>query len=401
MGVTSSPPPASVPNSSEPGVPTPVDVVIIGGGQAGLASAGQLRHRGFAPIDDPAAPPAATGAREGEGRFVVLDAGAAPGGAWRDRWPGLVMATVNNIAALPGLPFTGSDPAAESRQVVPAYFAQYEREMGLRVRRPVAVRSVSHLGADPTSRFLVDTDHGRWAARFVINATGTWTQPIRPVYPGQERFRGRILHTVDYRGVQDGFAGTNIVVVGAGVTALQLLGELSRVAHTFWVSRRPPDWREGEFDAAHRIAAVRGVQERVEAGLPPLSVVEATGLWRGTGATREAEARGVLENHRMFTQIEPDGVRMGDGVFVPADVILYATGFRWELTHLAPLHLQTPQGGVLMEGTRSVAEPRLHLVGYGPSSSTVGASQAGYRAALQISRELGLLPVTGAASSAG
>jgi NADH dehydrogenase FAD-containing subunit len=79
----------------------------------------------------------------------------------------------------------------------------------------------------------------------------------------------------------------------------------------------------------------------------------------------------------MFTSIEPEGVRLHDGTFQPADVILWATGFRAELEHLAPLHLRGPGGGIVMEGTQVASEPRVHLVGYGPSSSTIGANRAG------------------------
>ena len=86
----------------------------------------------------------------------------------------------------------------------------------------------------------------------------------------------------------------------------------------------------------------------------------------------------------MFTAIEPDGVRMADGSFLAAGVILWATGFRAELEHLAPLHLRGPGGGIAMDGTQVAAEPRVHLVGYGPSSSTIGANRAGRAAVAGI-----------------
>ncbi len=76
-----------------------------------------------------------------------------------------------------------------------------------------------------------------------------------------------------------------------------------------------------------------------------------------------------------------------------ADVILWCTGWRPSLDHLAPLHLREPGGGITMDGTRVVAEPRLHLVGYGPSASTVGANRAGRQAVREI-RELLAEPAT-------
>jgi pyruvate/2-oxoglutarate dehydrogenase complex dihydrolipoamide dehydrogenase (E3) component len=79
---------------------------------------------------------------------------------------------------------------------------------------------------------------------------------------------------------------------------------------------------------------------------------------------------------------------MPDGSFLPVDVILWATGFRPALDHLAPLRLRAPGGGIVMDGTRVVAEPRLHLVGYGPSSSTIGANRAGRAAVAGIVQRL-------------
>lgn len=91
----------------------------------------------------------------------------------------------------------------------------------------------------------------------------------------------------------------------------------------------------------------------------------------------------------MFDRITPTGVAWdGDDAYGPravdADVILWCTGWRAALDHLAPLRLRAPGGGIVMDGTRVVAEPRLHLVGYGPSASTVGANRAGRDAVREI-----------------
>ncbi len=85
----------------------------------------------------------------------------------------------------------------------------------------------------------------------------------------------------------------------------------------------------------------------------------------------------MLVRHPMFSRIEPDGVRMPDGAFEPADAILWATGFRPALDHLAPLRLRTAAGGIRAADSRALDEPRLFLIGYGPSQSTVGANRAG------------------------
>jgi cation diffusion facilitator CzcD-associated flavoprotein CzcO len=350
-----------------------VDVVVIGAGQAGLSTAWALTRQGFVPERD----------------VVVLDADAEPGGAWQHRWRSLTLATTHRVHDLPGLPFpAGPDDERPVADVVPGYFAEYERRFDLPVHRPVRVRSVERA---PDGRFTVRTDAGEWRTRAVVNATGTWTRPFVPRYPGQDDFRGRQLTTADYRGPEE-FAGRHVVVVGGGASAVQLLGELSRVTTTTWVTRRPPVWREGPFTEAEGRAAVARVEAAVRAGRLPGSVVGATGLVV-TPWVREARERGALERLPVFDRVTPDGVAWdapgeGEPAFVRADVLLWATGFRAAVGHLAPLRLREPSGVIRLDGTAAVREPLVHLVGYGPSASTIGANRAGQAAARALRRQL-------------
>ncbi|CAL9589221.1 putative oxidoreductase CzcO [Streptomyces sp. enrichment culture] len=349
-----------------------VEVVVVGGGQAGLSAAFHLRRTGWEPERD----------------FVVLDRSPGPGGAWQFRWPSLTYGRVHGMHSLPGMELTGADPARPSAEVVSEYFAAYERAFGLRVRRPVDVRAVRE---GDRGRLLVETSAGTWAARALINATGTWDRPFWPRHPGQETFRGRQLHTAQYTGPQE-FAGRRVVVVGGGASGTQHLLEIAPyAAATTWVTRRPPVFREGPFDENAGRAAVALVEERVRRGLPPKSVVSVTGLPLND-AIRRGIADGVLDRRPLFERITPDGVEWADGRRVAADVILWATGFRAALGHLAPLRLREPGGGIRVEGTRAVADPRIHLVGYGPSASTVGANRAGRAAVRDIRRLLAAGP---------
>jgi len=353
-----------------------VDVVVVGAGQAGLSAAYHLRRTGSQPGRD----------------FVVLDRSPGPGGAWQFRWPSLTYGKVHGMHALPGMELTGADPARPSSEVVGAYFAAYERAFDLRVRRPVHVRAVRE-GAG--GRLLVETSDGAWSTRALINATGTWDRPSWPRYPGQETFRGRQLHTAQYAGPQE-FAGQRVVVVGGGASGTQHLLELAPyAAATTWVTRRPPVFREGPFDEDAGRAAVALVEERVRQGLPPRSVVSVTGLPLNDAVRRGLED-GTLDRQPMFDRITPDGVEWRDGRHVPADVILWATGFRAALDHLAPLRLREPGGGIRVEGTRAVADPRIHLVGYGPSASTIGANRAGRAAVRDLRRLLAAQPAVAA-----
>ncbi|MFG3552919.1 NAD(P)-binding domain-containing protein [Micromonospora sp. NPDC047557] len=350
-----------------------VDVVVIGAGQAGLSAAHHLRRTGFAPGDG----------------FVVLDSDDGPGGAWRHRWPTLRLERVHGFHDLPGMPFPPADPQRPAAEAVSAYFAAYERAFDLPVRRPVRVRAVR---SRPDGRLDVDAGRDRWTARALINATGTWTRPFWPYYPGRSSFGGRQLHTADYQGPAE-FTGRRVVVVGGGTSAVQLLAEVSTVAaSTTWVTRRPPQFSDGEFGPELGRAAVARVDAAVRAGRPPGSVVGVTGL-PVTPEVRRLRERGVLDRLPVFDRITPDGVAWADGRFVPADIILWCTGFRAALDHLAPLGLRAAGGGIVMDGTRVVADDRVHLIGYGPSASTIGANRAGRAAVNEIRSLLAPAPV--------
>ncbi|MFF1405985.1 NAD(P)-binding domain-containing protein [Streptomyces sp. NPDC058294] len=350
-----------------------VEVVVAGAGQAGLAGAYHLRRSGFEPDRD----------------FVVLDHSPGPGGAWQYRWASLTYGRVHGMHALPGMELTDADPSRPSADVIGEYFDRYERAFDLRVRRPVGIRAVRE---GDGGRLLVATSDGTWSTRALLNATGTWDRPFWPRYPGQEVFRGRQLHTAQYAGPEE-FAGQRVVVVGGGASGTQHLLEIAPyAAATTWVTRRPPVFRDGPFDQEAGRAAVALVEERVRRGLPPRSVVSVTGLPLND-AVRQGLADGVLERQPMFDRITPDGVEWRDGRHVAADVILWATGFRAALDHLAPLRLREPGGGIRVQGTRVVADPRIHLLGYGPSASTVGANRAGRAAVRDIRRLLAGEPV--------
>ncbi|MFF2612954.1 NAD(P)-binding domain-containing protein [Kitasatospora sp. NPDC058046] len=354
-------------------VPERVDVLVVGAGQAGLSAAYHLHRRGFARH------------RTGlDGGFVVLDANAVPGGAWAYRSPSLRMATVHGVHDLPDAELPPPDPDAPAREVVPEYFAAYEAQHALPVVRPVAVRAIRAESERPDSRLLVETDRGTWSTRALINATGTWTRPFLPHYPG--RFAGRQLHYAEYRGPEE-FTGKRVLVVGGGASAVQVLSEVAAVGETVWVTRSEPVYHDGPFTPEYGRAVVAKVEERVRQGLPPRSVVSVTGLGPSV-AYRRAEELGALHRRPMFDRLTEHGVAWGDEELA-VDAIVWATGFRPEVGHLAPLGLRSPGGGIALTGTRATADPRVHLVGYGPSASTVGANRAGRAAVNDLVKLLG------------
>lgn len=339
-----------------------LDSLVIGAGQAGLSTSFHLRRLG---ID-----------------HVVLDANPQAGGAWQHRWDSLTMADVHGVADLPDAPAPGRSHD-RANEVVPSWFADYEGAHGLPVIRPVDVQRVE----DDDGLLRVTAGPRHWFTRTLVNATGTWTRPFVPAYPGIETFAGEQWHTADYPGPEH-LAGKRVLVVGGGASAVQFLGELAPIADTVWVTRREPIWRTDDFTPEIGRAAVAMVEDRVRRGLPPRSVVSVTGLVLRE-QERAAERLGAYDRRPMFARIEPYGVRWEDGTFEAVDVILWATGFRPAVSHLAPLHLRSEYGGIRLDGTTAVADPRVQLVGYGPSASTIGANRAGRRAAVAVSGFLG------------
>lgn len=362
--------------ASEPVLPGSADVVVVGAGQAGLSVAWHLRRLGLVPGSD----------------LVILDRGPGPGGAWQFRWESLRLDTAHKVDDPPGmrelgLSFATADPTRAARDVVADYYDRYERAFALDVRRPVEVTGVHDAwdgggegGGDGGAGFVVATDRGDIGARVLVNASGTWARPFRPYFAGASAFRGVQISTPDYRSAED-FLDRRVLVVGGGTSAVGFLRELEGVAaSTIWTTRRPVEFSDAPGAG---VEAVRRADEAARAGRPLPSIVSGTGL-PATPENLAAAERGLLVARPMFASIEPDGVRWADGSFAPVDAIVWATGFRAELTHLAPLRLREPGGGVRVEQGRSVRDPRLFLAGFGPQASTIGANRAGRTVARQV-----------------
>lgn len=345
-----------------------VSVVVIGGGQAGLAAGFYLRRAG---VD-----------------FTILDAQPDPGGAWSHGWNSLRLFSPAQHSSLPGRPmppFRADDGYPTAGHVVD-YLADYEKRYDLPIIRPARVRSVHPDGA----RLRVVSDAGEWSARFVVSATGTWWRPFVPAIAGA--FGGRQLHTAGYRGPAE-FAGSRVVVVGGGNSGAQIAADLAGSAEVVWATRRPPrylpDHIDGRalFDVATRRKQALDRGEADDAGVGGLGDIVAV------PPVREARDRGLLVARPMFDRLGTAGP-VWDGVGEAADAIIWCTGFRPALSHLATLRLRTDDGHIATLGTRAADEPRLHLLGYGdwtgPASATlIGVGPTARSAAREIAARLG------------
>lgn len=330
-----------------------IDVAVIGGGQAGLATGYYLRRHDLS--------------------FAILDAEGGPGGAWRRTWDSLTLFSPAPWSSLPGWQMPGGAERVPDRAAVLDYLSAYERRYDLPVHRPARVRAVRRDGA----AFAVETDAGDWRARAVVSATGTWRRPLWPWYPGQGEFAGLQIHSAHYRS-PDAFAGRRVLVVGGGNSGAQILAEVSRVAEATWVTRRPVRFLPDDVDGRVLFDRATAVYRALASGVAgPPSSGEGLGQIVMTPAVREARERGVLRSAGPMARFTPTGVVWPDGRETPADAVIWCTGFRSALGHLAPLGVLGARGRVAVAGTRSLAEPRLWLVGYGEWTGFASATLIG------------------------
>ncbi|XPP25626.1 MAG: ArsO family NAD(P)H-dependent flavin-containing monooxygenase [Leucobacter sp.] len=329
------------------------EVIVIGGGQAGLAAGYYLRRAGKS--------------------FVILDGGFEPGGAWQYGWESLRLFSPAEYSPLPGwrMPQQLGEKYPTAEHVV-AYLTEYEQRYELPVLRSVQVNRVDHNGEG----FSVETSQGVWQASQVISATGTWGAPFLPAYPGSSVFTGEQLHTVDYRSPEQ-FRDKRVVVVGGGNSAAQILAEVSTVAETTWVARRKPRFMPDDVDGRvlFDVASQREAAKRAGISVPGVSALGDVVMTPSVKAARE---RGVLHGNSMFERLTTNGIVWPDGTEWKCDAIIWCTGFQPVLDHLDPLGLTFEHGRPkTVQGTLSADVPGLHFLGYGDWTGTASATIVG------------------------
>ncbi|MGI8540207.1 MAG: ArsO family NAD(P)H-dependent flavin-containing monooxygenase [Rubrobacteraceae bacterium] len=340
-----------------------VDVAVIGAGQAGLALGYYLRRSSLS--------------------YVILDMEAEPGGAWRHGWDSLRAFSPARWSSLPGWLMDGGPDEYPTRDEVIEYFRKYEERYGLPIERPMNVRGVRR-GEDG---FAIETDGGDFSALAVVSATGTLRSPHVPEYPGRGVFGGRQLHSSEHRRPEE-FEGERVLVVGGGNSGAQIMAEVSRFADATWVTACEPKFLPDDVDgrvlferATEKYKAKsEGRPEPPAANLADIVVVS---------PVKEARERGDLENVRSFERFTKDGVVWPDGTEERVDAVVWATGFGSALSHLEALSVVDERGHVEVEGTRSVEEPGLWLVGYGEWTGFASATVIGVgRTARATAREI-------------
>jgi cation diffusion facilitator CzcD-associated flavoprotein CzcO len=309
------------------------------------------------------------------------------GHTWVHLYDGLVLHTGKHLSALPGMPFTSSTPLFPSRHDFVEYLRLYSRRFAVPVQTGMDVESVTHDG----EQWIVGVRDGLpLRSRAIIVATGIVSNPHLPTIPQQERFEGRIIHSVEYRRPQP-FADQRVLVVGAGNSSGEICAELAGAGAHVTVAIRsgarvvprelfgiPVQYFGALLDTlpapvlrrAMRATSAMAERFRGPSPLPaptnnPCAAVPLIGFHLTDGIRR-----GRIHLRRGLQEFMPFGVRFLDGSEEPFDTVILATGYRAALGMLgSSIALDQCGFGARTNRVISVDRPGLYFVGhnYGPA----------------------------------
>lgn len=338
-----------------------VSTLVIGGGPAGLATSQQLSRRGIS--------------------HRVLERGDVPGYTWANLYDSLTLHTGKHMSSLPGRRFPTGTPLFVPRAAFWEYLRDYARRFGLPVETGCQVSG---------ARYEHDTWRVRYdgqdvEARTLVVATGIVANPRRPAFEGMDRFRGRLMHSVEYRR-PEGFVGRRVLVVGVGNSGAEIGSELARAGGavtlavrsganvvpltllglpiqyvSYWVRKLPRRAQERLVAAVAKITELRrGPPVLPRPAHSALDAIPVIGFHL-VDAIRSGQIR-VRGGVDHFTE---DGVRFADGVTESFDDVILATGFAPALDFLGAQVRRDAKGFALRQGRIASADvPRLYFVGH-------------------------------------
>jgi putative flavoprotein involved in K+ transport len=327
------------------------DVVIIGGGQAGLATAHVAAARGLRPL--------------------VLEAQAGPGGSWPSYYDSLTLFSPAGYSALPGLAFPGDPQRYPLRDEVVDYLTAYTARLAAEVRFGSPVTRVE---PDDDGFGVTTADGTVVRARSVVAATGGFGSPYRPALPGLDDFTGTVLHSAQYRNAAP-FAGARVLVVGGGNSAVQIAVELAATARVTLTTRGPLRFQPQRYLGRdlhwwlHRTGLDSSrLGPRLARG--PVPVID-------DGRYRAALRAGRPDHRPLFARLDGDRAVWSDGASERVDTVLLATGYRPHLPFLDGTGALDAYGVPMHEGGLSTAVPGLGFVGLERQRSFASATLRG------------------------
>jgi indole-3-pyruvate monooxygenase len=339
--------------------------LIVGAGPAGLASAACLKQRGIEPL--------------------VLEAGASLANSWRHHYDRLRLHTVKQQSHLPGVPFAKELARYPTRAEVVAYLEAYAARFSIVPRTGEVVRRV-HAAADG---FVVESARAVYRARAVVIASGLNRVPNPERLPGQERFRGTLMHSREYRNA-DRFLDQRVLVVGAGNTGAEIALDLvEHGARPTMALRSPVNIVPRDFlgmptqltsirirrlplklaDAVARLVSRLAFGNLARYGLarPALGPLTAFKLRRRVPlidvGTIAAVKRGDIAVKPAVAGFTETGALFADGSADDFDAVVLATGYRPALEDIVAVPGVLDDEGYPRDW-RGGAHPGLFFVGY-------------------------------------
>jgi indole-3-pyruvate monooxygenase len=346
------------------------DVLIVGAGPAGLASAACLAQRNIP--------------------YLLIEAERHVGARWRRHYDRLCLHTTKAHSTLPGLSFPREVGTYPSRSQVIAYLEAYAAQFGIKPQFSERLERARASNADDAGRspcWEIQTSSQRYPARHLIMATGLNRTPIRPMWPRQQLFRGRIVHSADY---QSGarFSGQRVLVVGMGNTGAEIALDLREHGARVSLSvRSPRNILPRDFlgtpvqvtsmrtaflpvavrDAMGRLTSRLAFGDLAPYGLPAPTYGPATEVLK-YGRTPVLDIGTVAHIRSGDIEVVPaidafsvSGVTLKNGATRDVDTVVLATGYRSDLEEL--LDAPAPARNVHFVGYRNSITGLLRQIG--------------------------------------
>lgn len=343
------------------------DVVVIGGGQAGLATGYHLRRR--------------------EADFVILEAHDRIGESWRRRWDTLSVFTPARNNGLPGMPFPAAGHARPTKDAIADYMEAYALAMDLPVRTGVHVDS---LDRTDVGTFVIRAGNDRYQAAQVVVATGGFSEPHIPELAPDLSPDIRQLHSSEYRNPSQLQAGS-VLVVGASNSGGEIAHNAASAGHETWLSGR--DTGEMPFDINGRVARMvdrvlwpilhHVLTVRTPMGRRASPLIQQHGGPLERIRKRDLEAVGVKRVVGRCVGVTDGMPLLDDGQVLDVRNVVWATGFLHDYPWIR-LPIIGPDGYPVHARGVVASEPGLYLVGlpfqYAFTSSLIGGvgRDAGY-----------------------
>jgi cation diffusion facilitator CzcD-associated flavoprotein CzcO len=365
----------------------------VGAGPAGLAAGAELGRRGISAL--------------------VLERGESVATSWRGRYERLRLNTSRWTSSLPHARYPKAAGLFPSRDHVISYLEHYASGNSIEVRSGTIVERVDR----DDYRWTLTTSAGELTAAHVIIATGHQHTPLVPAWPGREQFRGRLLHSAEYRNPRD-FQGADVLVVGPGSSGLEIAYDLAeggagcvRVAIRTQpnIILRQAGPMPGDVPATLMYRLPSQIGDRQTRLIRRLTIgdLSAYGLVPPeegmlSRSHREGKAPAILDKPVIdaikqrrieitaaVESFDATGVALADRTRLEPDVVIAATGYT---TGLEPIvgHLGIlDERGVPLVHGGPAAVPGLRFIGYQPRPGQIGYVGAeATRAARQIKKEL-------------